>query len=176
MQIETARLLLRPMRESDAAQVFAYSQEANVGPHAGWKPHASEEETREIMRRVFLGQENVFAIVPKETGRVMGSVGLIEDPKRENPNARMLGYALSEACWGRGLMTEAVKAVIRHGFENPSIEVISAYCYPYNTRSIRILEKCGFSLEGCLHRCERRFDGCVLDNLCYVLERADFTE
>lgn len=171
MELTTERLLLRPMRASDEADVFCYSREPDVGLHAGWKPHESLAETREILRTVFLGQEGVFAIVLKETGHVVGSVGLIGDPKRENPRARMLGYSLAKPCWGRGLMTEAVRAVLEWGFSDSALELVSAYCYPYNERSIRVLEKCGFVSEGTLRRCEVRYDGCVLDHRCYVLER-----
>ncbi len=171
MRIETKRLLLRPVEESDAEDIFAYSKEENVGIHAGWKPHESLEETKGIMREVFLGKEGVFAIVWKENGTVVGMAGIIEDPKRENPRARMLGYASSEKYWGKGMMTEAVTAILAFAFGELGLDLVSAYCYPYNTRSKRVLEKCGFVCEGRLQKCEVRFDGAVLDNDCYICFR-----
>lgn len=171
MMIETARLLLRPITESDAAEIYEYAKEAHVGPNAGWKPHDTLEETRAIMPLVFLDKEAVFGIVLKESGRLIGSIGLIDDPKRENDRARMLGYGIGEAYWGKGYMTEAAKAILRYGFETMEVDLISAYCYPFNARSRNVLLKIGFQYEGTLSLCEKRYDGEVLDNECYALRK-----
>jgi putative acetyltransferase len=169
--IETKRLILRPIAKDDAEDIFAYSKNENVGVNAGWKAHASIEETREIMKSIFLGKENVYGIESKEIGKLIGTIGLIDDPKRENSKARMLGYAIGEEYWGNGYTTESAQALIQHGFEKLSLDLISAYCYPYNKRSKRVLEKCGFQYEGLLRLAEERYDGVVLDNECYVIIR-----
>lgn len=168
--METERLILRKVNKSDAEDIYSYSKEPNVGPNAGWSPHKTLEETKGIISTMFLDKD-VFAIVLKETGKVIGTLGFTNDPKRENPQARMLGYAISQKYWGRGFMTEAVKAVIEYAFEILNIDIISAYCYPHNTRSKRVLEKCSFTYEGTLKKAEKLFDGRVLDNDCYSLER-----
>jgi putative acetyltransferase len=62
-----------------------------------------------------------------------------------------------------------VLAVLRFGFEELGLDLISAYCYPFNKRSQRVLEKCGFRYEGCLRLAEKRYDGKVLDNNCYAI-------
>lgn len=172
--LQTERLLLRPIEKSDAGAIFDYSRSPVVGPNAGWKPHASLKETREVMRRVFLDRPDVFGVVVAESGQLIGSIGLIPDPKRENEETRMLGYAIGEAYWGQGYMTEAAHAVVAHGFETINCTLISAYCYPDNERSKHVLRKLGFSYEGRLVLCERRFDGVVLDNECYALRREDW--
>ena len=115
------------------------------------------------MKQIFIDQPYVFGIVLKENNEMIGSIGLIKDPKRENPHARMLGYALSEHYWGQGLMTEASKAVIDLGFEDSEIDIITCCCYSFNRRSHRVIEKCGFKYEGCLRRGEMRYDGKVFD-------------
>ncbi len=167
--IETERLLLRPIAESDAAELYEYCKNPNVGPTAGWKPHADIEDTREIMKAVFLGQENVFGIVLKESGKLFGTIGLIPDPKRQNIRARMIGYAIGEEYWGMGYTTEAARAMIRSGFEELGLDVISGYCYPFNERSKKVMLKCGFRYEGLLRRAEERFDGTILDHECYAV-------
>ena len=53
--LETPRTILRPFTESDAPDLYAYCQDPRVGPIAGWKPHESMEESREIIRTVFSG-------------------------------------------------------------------------------------------------------------------------
>lgn len=167
--IETDRLILRPIVESDAEAIYEYAQSKNVGINAGWKPHESIEETREVMQVVFLDQENVFGMVLKETGVLFGTIGLIPDPKRQNDKTRMIGYAIGEEYWGKGFTTEAVRALLRLGFEELKLDLISAYCYPYNEGSRNVLKKCGFSYEGLLRLAEERYDGMVLDNECYAI-------
>lgn len=169
MTLETKRLILRPIVLADAEDIHAYSREENVGVHAGWQPHSSLDETIDIMKAIFIGQKHIFGIVRKDTGKMMGSIGLLPDPKRQNPNAKMLGYALSETCWGLGLMTEAATEIVRYGFEPLHLNLISAYCYPHNQRSKNVLKKCGFSYEGCLCQCETLFNGVTYDEECYVL-------
>lgn len=167
--LETERLILRPIIESDAEAIFEYSQNKNVGINAGWKPHENIEETREIMPLIFLNQENVFGVVLKETGKLFGTIGIIADPKRQNNKSRMIGYAIGEDYWGKGFTTEAVQAVLNFGFEELELDLISAYCYPDNERSKRVLKKCGFQYEGCLRLAEECYDGSVRDNECYAI-------
>lgn len=167
--INLERLILRPIYISDVDDVFEYSKRPMVGPKAGWKPHESKDETIEIMNMLFIDQETVWGIVPKETGKIIGSIGLIYDPKRENESVKMIGYAMSDLYWGNGYMTEAARAVIKHGFEQCGIDLISAYCYPENARSMRVIEKCGFVYEGTLRLAERLYNGEVKDNACYSL-------
>lgn len=67
--IETERLLLRPWRLEDAADMYAYAKNPNVGPNAGWKPHESVEESKAILESWMHSgeEEDIWAIVPKET-------------------------------------------------------------------------------------------------------------
>jgi putative acetyltransferase len=167
--IETERLLLRPVTENDAEALFEYCRNVNIGSNAGWKPHESIEETREIIKLVFLDKEHVFGIVLKETGQLFGSIGLIPDPKRQNDKTRMTGYAIAENYWNKGYATEALQAVLRFGFEKLELQLISAYCYPFNEQSKKVLKKCGFQYEGKLHLAEKRYDGIILDNDCYYI-------
>ena len=144
--IETERLLLRPFRESDAEAFFECCQNPNIGNNAGWKPHGSLEESQEILRSVFISQSGIWAITLKEDGRLIGSVGIIPDPKRENPQARMLGYWLDESHWGKGYMTEAVQSVLDYGFNTLQLSLITANCYPHNERSQQVLKTPRFYL------------------------------
>ena len=169
--IETERLLLRPFRESDAEAFFECCQNPNIGNNAGWKPHGSLEESQEILRSVFISQSGIWAIILKEDGRLIGSVGIISDPKRENPQARMLGYWLDESHWGKGYMTEAVQSVLDYGFNTLQLSLITANCYPHNKRSQQVLKRHGFIYEGTLHQAELTYDGHLYDHQCYYLTK-----
>lgn len=170
MILYTERLILRPINLEDANDIFEYASGPNVGLNAGWKPHENIEETIELINLLFLGKEDIFGIVLKESEKLIGTIGLIKDPKRENEKARMLGYAIGEIYWGFGYTTEAAKAVVKYGFEFCGYNLISAYRYPHNSRSGRVLEKCGFTYEGTLKQCEKLYNGEIMDNMCYSLQ------
>ncbi|MCI1785977.1 MAG: GNAT family N-acetyltransferase [Bacteroidales bacterium] len=165
----TERLLLRHITENDAEDIYEYGREPNVGPNAGWKPHDSIEETRRIMSEVFIGKANVFGMVLKDSGKMIGSIGFMPDPKRNNTKSLLLGYAMSEKHWGRGLMTEAARCLISNASLELPINLISCTCYSFNDRSRRVMLKCGFEYEGCLRQCEQRYDGKIFDVECYSL-------
>ncbi len=174
MIITTNRLLLRPITDNDTSDIFTYSKEDHVGPNAGWKPHESIEETRNIMTQIFLGKDDVFGIVLQKTGKLIGTIGLVDDPKRENEESRMLGYAIGEEYWNNGYMTEAAQAVVKYGFEVLRLELISAYCYPHNQRSKRVLNKLSFRYEGTLSLCEKLYNGEIHDNECYAMKQSEW--
>ena len=111
--IETERLLLTPWTtdEADVEGLYAYAKNPNVGPNAGWSPHASLEESKEIIETLFLPNE-VWAIREKESGKIMGSIGLESDRRREDVKSLEMGYSLGEEFWGCGYMTEAARAVM----------------------------------------------------------------
>lgn len=86
----------------------------------------------------------------------------------------MIGYALSEAYWGKGYATEAVKKVIQYGFEELGLEIISVYHYPHNKRSQRVIEKCGFKYEGTLRKSSVLYDGSIYDDVCYSITKEEY--
>ena len=154
MELETNRLLLRPFAEGDAADLYEYARDPRVGPPAGWPPHKSQAESLEIIRTVFAAP-NTFALVDKPSGRVIGSAGFTGKTRPEFPAPNdELGYALSADLWGRGLMPEAARALLRYAFGDLGLECVWCSHYADNLPSRRVIEKCGFS---CL------FEGTILD-------------
>ncbi|MGI6734392.1 MAG: GNAT family N-acetyltransferase [Anaerovoracaceae bacterium] len=172
--IETERLILRGFTLEDAADLYDYAKNPNVGPHGGWKPHESIEESRKIIKDLFLANYHIWAMVDKESGKVIGSIGYEEDTKRPETGCMELGYAMAEKFWGRGLMTEAAKAVIRHGFESMGLPMLSIYHNPANFRSKRVIEKCGFHFEGILRRANRIYNGEIRDVACYSITKEEW--
>lgn len=169
--LPTPRLTLRPFAEEDAAALFACCRNPVLGDNAGWKPHETIEESLAVLREVFLGKKGVWAVCERGTGRLIGSVGLLPDPKRENPGVLMLGYWLDEAYWGRGLMYEASRAALEFGFGPLAVSAITVCCYAENIRSKRLIERLGFRFEGTLHAAVRDHRGHTLDLLSYYLPR-----
>ena len=171
--LETERLTMRMWRRKDAPELYEYAKNPNVGPHAGWKPHSSVQESRMIISQLFL-VNMCWAIVLKETGRVIGSIGLEEDRFRPDVKSRELGYSLSEEYWGNGIMTEAAKRVIRHAFDELGLDVLMIRTSESNMRSQRVIEKCGFSYEGTLRKTYRIYDGSIREVRCYSMLRDEY--
>lgn len=169
--LETERLLLRPFDEDDLSDFFSYCHNPNIGNNAGWKPHDTPEESLEILRTVFIGKENRWAIVKKSSQKLLGAVGLSPDDLRKNPKALMLGYWLGEDYWGCGYALEAAQKIIDYGFNHLGAALITANCYAENERSLRLLSRLGFVLEGTLHEAELLPTGETRDYKCYYKKR-----
>lgn len=172
-ELQTERLLLRGFSLDDAADMFEYAKGPNVGPNAGWEPHESIEVSREIIEQ-FIEQDNEWAIVWRETGKVIGSMGYHFDCGRRNDSARLLGYCLSEDYWGRGIMTEAVRRVMEHAFIADNCTVLAVRHFTFNDRSRRVIEKCGFRYEGRMRQAFTMYNGEVYDDMCYSILREEF--
>ncbi len=179
--LETERLYLRPWREEDANDMFAYAKDPEVGPNAGWKPHESPEESLQIVKRWAADWLNPdsgnfeLALELKESGKVIGSVGIDNDGWRTKvPNSWSMGYVLGKAYWGRGLMTEAVDAAIDYAFGPLGAKLLCINHYPDNPRSKRVIEKSGFTYEGTLRKATVLFDGTVKDLCCYSMTAAEY--
>lgn len=149
LQIETERLLLRPFAQKDLNDFHEYASVDGVGEMAGWKHHQSLEETRQVLDG-FIENDKTFAIVLKNNGKVIGSLGVekygLEEKLTEFNNyvGRELGYVLSKEYWGQGIMTEAVKAVIEYLFNVLKLDFLICGHFDGNSQSKRVQEKCGF--------------------------------
>ena len=94
MTLETERLILRPWAESDAEACYEYAKDPRVGPIAGWPVHTSEENSRQIIRDVLMKPET-YAVVLKETGLLIGCIGLnFHSDLAEKDDEAELGYWL----------------------------------------------------------------------------------
>lgn len=144
--LTTERLLLRPWAESDAADLFVCARDPQVGPIAGWPPHRSVEESLSVIRTALSGAQ-CYAICQKADGRPIGAAELMlctHTKLTDRADECELGYWLGKPYWGNGYMTEAVRALLRHGFASLGMRAVWGGYYDGNGRSQRVLEKCGF--------------------------------
>ncbi len=148
MELETKNLILRSWQESDAESLYKYAQNPNIGPIAGWQPHTSIENSREIIKNV-LSVDETYAVVLKQTGEAVGSIGLMTS-KSEINSAEMtedeceIGYWIGEPFWGQGLIPEAICELLRHAFEDLGLTAVWCGYFDGNEKSKRAQEKCGF--------------------------------
>lgn len=175
-ELETERLLLRKMRPDDAEAMFAYASDPEVTRYVLWETHHSIEDSESFLRSATEGYERgdfgAWGIVLKDSGAFIGTCGLGDRYAPEHTRAE-LGYVLSREHWGRGIMTEAVRAVIRFGFGRLELNRIEARCIAENAASARVMEKAGMTYEGTLR--EREFiKGAYRDMKLYSILRRKY--
>ena len=145
--IETDRLILRPWKKSDLEDFYEYAKVDGVGQRCGWLPHKDVDESERILE-MFIGEKKTFALELKENSKVIGSIGLeTRDTDLGIPDelmGREIGYVLNKDYWGRGLMPEAVKAVIDYCFKELDFDWLTCGHFVWNVQSRRVVEKCGF--------------------------------
>lgn len=143
MILETERLILRPWEDGDAGELYGYARDPRVGPVAGWQPHKSVDDSRQVIRDILSAPET-YAVILKETGLPAGSVGLHHNDLASKDDEAELGYWLGVPYWGRGLIPEAAERLIRHAFEDLKLKRVWCGYYDGNLRSKRVQEKLGF--------------------------------
>ena len=147
--LETERLILRRWEESDAESLFQYAKDPDVGPIAGWPPHQSVEESLDVIRNVFNGQE-AYAICLKTDNKAIGVIELKlngHTDMTECDDECELGYWLGKPFWGQGIMPEAAREMLRHAFEDIGMQKVWCGYYDSNLKSKRVQEKCGFRYQ-----------------------------
>jgi RimJ/RimL family protein N-acetyltransferase len=145
--LETERLILRGWKEDDASSLFKYASDDRIGPSAGWLPHKDVGYSRAVIRTIF-AKDEVYAICIKgQEKEPVGSIGLTLKGSPERPieeGTAELGYWIGYPYWNNGYVTEAVKEVMRHGFEDLGLHRIVCGYFDGNNSSKKVQEKCGF--------------------------------
>ncbi len=147
--LETARLLLRAPVPADAALLFrAYAQDARVARFMMWRPHESVAATDAFIAQgiVDFAAGTRLPYVLAKLDRPDQPIGMLE--ARPAGHKVDFGYVLERACWGQGLMPEAVAALAQATLAVPGFFRVQAFCDVENLASQRTLEKSGFVREG----------------------------
>jgi RimJ/RimL family protein N-acetyltransferase len=158
---------IRSWTAADVASLVAHADNRNVWinvrdrfPH----PYTRGDARRFIRKMRDARPETVFAIAVDEVA--VGGIGFVLQQDVDRVSAE-IGYWLGESFWGRGIATDALKAVTRYAIETHGLTRIFAVPFAYNTASCRVLEKAGYQLEGRLRRSAIK-DGTVIDQLQYA--------
>jgi ribosomal-protein-alanine N-acetyltransferase len=173
--LETERLILRKMVLNDAEAVFAYASNSEVSRYTLWETHRSIEDSRAFLefatQKYENGGEPDWGIVYRGPGCLVGACGLV-NWEAEHARAEV-GFVLSREYWGRGLMSEAVRAILRFGFERMNLNRIEARCIAENAASARVMEKAGMVYEGTLRQREY-IKGAYRDIKLYAILKKGF--
>lgn len=176
MKIEAARLTLCRLQETDVDDVFQWSSDPEVSRYMSWTPHKCRNEAAEFIQSANdlyrIGSRAApLAIQLKETGAVIGTCNFREWCQDEARGE--IAFALSPLFWGRGLMKEAVVALINHGF-SLGLHRIQATVELENIRSRALLKRIGFEFEGILRGYVQKLPNLHIDLEVWSVLRTDW--
>ena len=173
--LKTDRLILRNWVESDIDDLYEYAKVEGVGEMAGWLHHTSIDISKEILAD-FIANDEVYAVVMKESNKVIGSLGVHNRSRvsnYQNDIQREIGYVLNKEYWGSGLMPEAVREVIKYAFDELSVDVLWCAHFTTNQQSKRVIEKSGFR-----YHCDGIYESIGLkksfEEKIYIMTKADY--
>lgn len=150
--LETERLILRELLESDVEDLFEIFSSDDVMKYYGMFPFENKDKLLKVIHSFALGfsEERVirWGIQNKEDGKIIGTCGYHNWMKKHF--RAEIGYELSKNYWRKGYMTEAIEAILPYGFEHMALNRIEAIVYPENLASQNTLFKMGFREEGLL--------------------------
>ena len=154
--IKTERLILREVTKVDASDMLKYLSDKDVVTPMGLSPFQTEKDVwDEINWYKSIYDEGAgirWGITLKGSGKVIGSCGYLNMlPKHYRAE---VGYELSKNHWGKGIASEALKAVVKYGFDHFELERIEALIEPANLPSQKLVEKQDFEKEGLLRHYE----------------------
>jgi [ribosomal protein S5]-alanine N-acetyltransferase len=170
MQLAGQRATLRPWRKADAASLVTYADNLNVArqlrdrfPH----PYTNADARHYIQSVADVRPTSSFAIaLTGAGGDAIGGIGFSAGADVERFSAE-IGYWLGEPFWGRGIVTDALKATTGYAIERFGLTRVYAVPFAWNGASVRVLEKAGYVLEGRLRRSAVK-DGVITDQLQYA--------
>lgn len=167
-EIVTERLILRRFTENDAENMFHnWANDPEVTKYLRWPPHSDVEVSRKLIRQWISEYVNLdkyeWAIALKENNAVIGSIGIFG--VSEVDESAEIGYCIGRAWWAKGIMTEALKAVIVFGMEQVGFNRLEADHSIHNPASGRVMQKAGMTFEGIArqkYKCTLGFQDCKL--------------
>ena len=175
--LETLRLILRPFTMADDQAMFDnWASDPEVTKYLTWPAHSSVDITRMVLGTwvdsYAKADHYQWAMVLKDgDGKPMGNISVVH--LHEEVDACEIGYCMGKAWWSRGLMTEALRAVIDHLFENVGFNRICARHDPRNPGSGRVMRKAGMTYEGTLRQADRNNQG-ICDMAWYSILRSEW--
>ena len=174
-KLETERLILREIVPADAEDIFRIFSDEETMQYWSCRPYRSIDQASSLIagitRQVREGSGIHWAITLRGSGRLIGKCGYNEWRKVHRRGD--ISYIMAREMWGKGLVREALSAVIDYGFDRMNLHSVEAGVTPGNSASTRILEKLGFCLEGHLRESFLVEDAFV-DSLIYSLLRIDW--
>jgi RimJ/RimL family protein N-acetyltransferase len=148
MELKSGNILLRPLRKSDASRLamLANNEKISCNLRDGF-PHPYTLADAESFLAKFTDQDPVTFFGIEYNGEHVGNISLVPGQDIYRKSAE-IGYFIGEPYWNKGIVTTAVNLITEYGFDKLGIIRIHTGVFEYNTASMRVLEKCGFTKDG----------------------------
>ena len=174
--VETPRLILRRFRMDDAQPMFDnWASDPDVTKFLTWPTHTGVDISRMVLEDWVKSYESKayyqWAMELKELAQPIGSISVVR--QNDRTEEAEIGYCMGKAWWHRGLMSEAVSAVIGYLFSEVGMNRIAARHDPNNPHSGGVMKKCGMRYEGTTRASDRNNQG-ICDAAQYAILRSDW--
>lgn len=176
--LETNRLILRKFQIDDAQQMFQnWASDAEVTKFLTWPPHPNVDCTRGLLADWINRYSESFyynwVIEWKESGEIIGNISVVKLDERIE--AAEIGYCMSKAWWGQGIMPEALRTVIDYLLVEVGFNRVVARHDKNNPKSGRVMQKAGMKYEGTLRASGKNNQG-IYDRVHYSILRDDLSQ
>jgi ribosomal-protein-alanine N-acetyltransferase len=178
--VETPRLRLRPIAETDVDALWPYVSDPAFPKHMSWTAHVDRAETTTFVHKSVEARAKGSHLtwVIEHHGNLRGLIGfhaITWESLAWRVDRAELGYWLAPELWRQGLMTEATHAAMGFGFETLGLHKITVGCIVENVASRRVIEKVGFRFLGCEEEHTWR-DGRWWSHLRYELTSTEWSD
>ena len=173
MKIVTDRLVIRSFKFKDDDDLFEMCSDPLTAYHAGWTPHGSLSDTRNVLLG-YVYSDETLAITLKDTKKVIGTISLYKNHIRKKINCRELGFCLNRLYRNKGYMTEAVEAILDYGFNNLRLDLIMVCHHEKNYASRAVINKFPFLYEGTIRKYRKLYDDTIVDGVMYSITKEEF--
>lgn len=177
-KIETERLLLRPFKMKDAAEMLKnWIADPHIQHEYGEPVYTSEKEIRALLGKWIGSYQQAdfyrWAIIEKQSNQNIGQIAFCR--VYSDCSTAEVEYCIGRDYWGRGYAPEALRAIIRFAFSTGDFERIEAYHRVENEKSGRVLQKSTMHLTENIQRFVRE-ETDPEGEICYCIEKAEYTE
>lgn len=175
--LNTQRLILRRLTIDDAQAMYDnWATDEKVNKYLSWNLHASVEATKELLTKWIAEYENPeqYCWVIEYDNTIIGTIGL-HAISNKSLHCDM-GYCIGSKWWGKGIVTEAARAVIKFAFNEIGMNKVCALHDTENIGSGRVMEKNGMIREGCFRKHSLRRDGTWGDTNFYSILKDNWIE
>ncbi len=175
--IDCGDFYMRAIKAEDAEDMFEYAGDDEVTAKLSWSSHKNPDITKASIKEHFLrrpdnGIPNAYAIIFKENNKMIGTCDFwyVDFGK----NCGEIGYVLNKNYWGRGIVSQALKEVVKFGFEYLELERVQISHATDNIASQRVIEKCDFRLEGLKRHSDKHRNGEYVDHKIYSILKEEY--
>lgn len=172
--LHTARLTLRRFTPEDAPAMFKnWASDSEVTRYLTWPAHSGEDVSRTIIESWIADydKDSFYLWAIEFDGEVIGSISVVD--RSDDLEKAEIGYCIGKAWWHRGIMTEALGAVIAYLFDAVGLQRIESRHDPRNPHSGDVMKKCGMTYEGTHRRADRNNQG-ICDCSCYAILKEEY--